>query len=426
VPLTKDDIDAVSIVMRVNGDPAFLIFLTRGGLTKRLGSSDVADPSALLMTGSTDGPFDAFMAAMPEALLAGEGGVLEDAGTGGLRHDWRFELGGGPNSLIYDVSYDSGSASLPDEFADMVVVAERLTHAWYTAAVAEERGEPMAAAKAVAAPVPKKASPARSGPARSGSARPTAARSGKGSPSVPATRERIALAILLDLLAFNIPVTFLAWLIRGGGERVGPPGGWLMLFVIVEFVSLMIARRSLGYWLLGITAPQLEKPLVDTSWLARESKASLAFGIGLCGVGVAGLTSWAIYHVPVPFFGLPFPFWLSIPLTLLGSGGMIVGGALALRGDLRGVWLGGGICLLMLLAVVVGWGEWGPFVEAALSARAEQLGRAADPRLLDPARAIAPLLLVVIPALALAGAFETWKRLGGRAESGARRAAPKS
>ena len=70
-----------------------------------------------------------------------------------------------------------------------------------------------------------------------------------------ATREQIALAVLLDLFALSIPYSFLHWITVGGEERMGPPGGALVLFAIVEFVLLQIARRSPGYWLLGISAP---------------------------------------------------------------------------------------------------------------------------------------------------------------------------
>ena len=116
--LPKDDIDAVQITQFVNGDTAFMVYLTRGGLTKRVGSSDRVDPSALLMTGGTDA-FGAFMGALPEHLLE-QGASMEDGGTDGQRHEWRFEFAGGMNSLIYDIAYHSGSASLPDEFADIV------------------------------------------------------------------------------------------------------------------------------------------------------------------------------------------------------------------------------------------------------------------------------------------------------------------
>ena len=128
--LTKDDIDAVAINLLVDGIHTFQVYLTRGGLTHRMGWSDRTDPEPVLVRGGTD-CFEPFMAAVPEALLQGESASMEDEGRDGARHDWRFELGGGASSLLYEISYHAASAGLPDEFADMVVQAERLTHAWY-------------------------------------------------------------------------------------------------------------------------------------------------------------------------------------------------------------------------------------------------------------------------------------------------------
>ena len=79
--LAKDDIDAVQITLFVNGDASFMIYLTRGGLTKRLGSSDRVDPAALQITGGTDS-FGAFMDAVPAHLLE-QGAEMEDGGREG-------------------------------------------------------------------------------------------------------------------------------------------------------------------------------------------------------------------------------------------------------------------------------------------------------------------------------------------------------
>ena len=135
MPMTKDDIDAVSMTLLVDGDRAFQIYLTRGGLTQRQGSSDRPDASAVSVKGGTD-CFEPFLAAMPDTVLQQDGGVLDDGSSGPPRHEWRFEFGGGMQSLVYDVAYDPRASALPDEFADIVVLAERLTHAWHVAAVA--------------------------------------------------------------------------------------------------------------------------------------------------------------------------------------------------------------------------------------------------------------------------------------------------
>ncbi|MEQ1855932.1 MAG: hypothetical protein ABL963_05635 [Longimicrobiales bacterium] len=422
MPFTKDDIDAVSITLLANGETAFQMYLTRGGLTQRMGFSERIDPSAILIKGGTDA-FEPFMASLPESLL-GEGGFL-DAGPGdGARHEWRFEFTGGMSSIIYDVTYHAGSASLPDEFADMVVVAERLTHSWYMTLLAEETGMPLPAdGPEVAAPEPRSTKPSGKSsskapsrpPARSAapSAKKAPARAGaaRAGTSHPITRERLALAILIDFIAWMIPWQFLAWIFGGGaGERTGPPGAGIMLFAVLEFLLLQIVRKSPGYWLLGISAPVGSRPEVDSDWPARESKETLAFGIALCALGVAGLTSWTLWHTPVPYFGLGFPLWLSLPLALIGSAGLILGGGLVLRLDLRGVWVGGGMAVLLLLAALTGFDGWGAFVDAAVAERSEYEGRPVGQGLLGIFLDLVPILVVVVPVLLGAGAFLSWKR----------------
>jgi hypothetical protein len=139
---------------------------------------------------------------------------------------------------------------------------------------------------------------------------------------------------------------------------------------------------------------------------------TLALGISMCGLGALGLTSWTLYHTPVPYFGLGFPLWLSIPIALLGSAGLILGGALVLRLDVRGVWVAGGIAALTLLAAVTGWDAWGAFVDAAVENRSAYEGRPVGQGLLGPVLDLIPALVVLVPALLGAGAFESWKRLG--------------
>jgi hypothetical protein len=415
VALTKDDIDAVAINLLVNGTHTFQVYLTRGGLTQRRGSSDRPDPNPVLVKAATD-YFEPFMAAVPDALLHGESAAMEDGGRDGPRHDWRFEFGGGLSSLVYDISYHAGSAGLPDEFADLVVQAERLTHSWYQAGVAEETGVPLPDAKPVAAPPAPKAAPSprrpapRAGaPTRSG---PVAAR-GRGGPLAPATRQRVALAILLDFFALSIPYAYVAALLPDGGVR-RPPGAGLVLFAIAEFVLLLMVRKSAGYWLLGMSAPAHGKPQVDTSQLTRESEVTLAVGIALCWSGASGMTSWITgAHAAIPYFGLPLGAFLSVLMTLLFAAGSIAAGVLILRTEMRGVWIGGGVMLVMLLAILLGWNDWDGWVVAELQARAEAGGRALGAGGLAAAQAFARVFLLAAPILLLTGLGFTWKRFAG-------------
>jgi hypothetical protein len=417
VALTKDDIDAVAINLLVDGVHTFQVYLTRGGLTQRKGSSDRVDADPVLVKAATD-YFEPFLAAVPDALLQAESASMEDGGRDGPRHEWRFEFGGGLSSLVYDITYHAGSAGLPDEFADMVVQAERLTHAWYLAGVAEETGvEARPAGVPVAPPPPKpKAAATRGGTAPK---RPAANRATSGTarpigPSLPATRERIALAVLLDFFALGIPYAYVSALLPDGGAG-GPPGAGLVLFAIVEFVLLMVVRRSPGYWLLGISAPPGAKPQVDARWPTRESRITMAVGVALCWSGASGMTGWLLYQTPVPYFGLELGRFLSIVLTMLFAIGSIAGGVLILRTDLRGVWAGAGVMALTLLTVALAWSQWDAWVAAEVEARAVLRGRPLREGELAFAQAFLRVLLVGAPLAILAGVGLTWKRFeGGR------------
>lgn len=60
MPFTKDDLDAVSITLLLDGDTGFQISLTRAGLTQRMGFSERRDPSAIMLEEGTD-VFEPFM-----------------------------------------------------------------------------------------------------------------------------------------------------------------------------------------------------------------------------------------------------------------------------------------------------------------------------------------------------------------------------
>lgn len=409
--LSKDEIDGVSIVLDVDGNPTFLLMLTRGGLTKRRGSGTGEDGRAIVVTGATDGVFDAFMDEVPLDLL-GDGAVLEDPGREGARYEWRIEFAGGPHVVTYELAYHWGSAALPDVFEDLVALGERLTDEWYAAGVAEETGGAVSSA-----PSPSSEPRAAAGPTEAPRREAARAAPRRSAQPAPATRERIALAVVLDFLTLRLPYALMHWLFIGGGPRVGPPGGALILFAAVEFGLLQFARMSPGYWLLGISAPLGGKPRVDPSWPLRESRATLAAGMGLYAVGVLGLTAWTTYHEGIPYFGLGFPLWLSLPITLLGSLGLIAAGVLILRTDVRGVWVGAGLVGLMLLAALVGWGGWSGFVEVTLSAKAAQQGAQPGEGLLGVARSLVPAIVLLTPVALLAGLVPTFRRLWRRAGS---------
>ncbi|MGD8288893.1 MAG: hypothetical protein PVJ80_11480 [Gemmatimonadota bacterium] len=400
--LTRDTIDAVSMMLYVDGELTFSILLTRGGLTKRFGWSEPSDRQAVMATGGTE-CFDDFMAAVPESLLE-RGARLEDDGTEGPRHDWTIEFASSPDSLSYHIGFHWGSASLPDEFADLVVRAEALTHAWYMRQIADETDAP---------PVAATERPRRE---RSEEPRDRASTGPRGRPGrthpVPAKRERIALAVLIDLIALSIPYSLIHGILIGDAERTGPPGGALMLFAIVEFGLLQIARTSPGFWLLEISWPHGDKPRVDPARTTKESTAMLAVGTGLLALGVGFLTAWTTYHTPVPYFGLSFPLWLSIPVTMLGSAALVIAGALVLQLDLRGVWLGSGLVVLMLLGSALGWSDWSGFIAAAMGVGAD--GPGSSGLVSD----LAPFIALAVLALLGWGLFESWKRLG-RAPVGA-------
>jgi hypothetical protein len=304
----------------------------------------------------------------------------------------------------------------------MVVQAERLTHAWYLAGVAEETGVPdRPVSLPVAPPPPKPKAAVTRGATRGGTAPKRPATAGpaardprpRGGPSVPATRERIALAVLLDFFALGIPYGYVTALLPDGGAG-GPPGAGLVLFAIAEFVLLMVVRRSPGYWLLGISAPQGAKPQVDARWRSRESKITMAVGVALCWSGASGMTGWLLHQTPVPYFGLELGRFLSIVLTLALAIASIAAGALILRTDLRGVWVGAAVTALTLLTVVLAWTQWDAWIAAEVEARAVLRGRPLREGELAFAQAFVRVLLVAAPLAILAGIGLTWKRFGGR------------
>jgi hypothetical protein len=235
---------------------------------------------------------------------------------------------------------------------------------------------------------------------------------------VSASRERIALAILLDFFALSIPYAYLVALFSDGQRGGGPPGAGLVLFAIAEFVLLVMVRSSPGYWLLGMTGKAPGKPQVDSAWFLRESRVTMAVGVALCWMGASGMTAWTLHHAAVPYFGLELGRWLSILLTMVFAVGSIVAGARILRTEMSGVWIGGGVMGVMILAVLLGWGEWDAWVVAELEARAAAGARSLGTDGVGAAQAFVRGALIVIPLLLLTGLGLAWKRFSGPVVSG--------
>jgi hypothetical protein len=163
---------------------------------------------------------------------------------------------------------------------------------------------------------------------------------------------------------------------------------------------------------MGVSTPGEGKPMYDPASAARDSRATLAVGAAFCTLGVLGLTSWTLYHTPVPYFGLGFPLWLSVPLGMIGSLAAVAAGVLILRLDLRGVWVGGALAALALIAAATAWSEWPGFVDAARADLSAYEGRPVGEGIFGFVGDLLPLLVVLVPAALGAGVFECWRRLG--------------
>jgi hypothetical protein len=172
-------------------------------------------------------------------------------------------------------------------------------------------------------------------------------------------------------------------------------------------------RSSPGYWLLGMSAKAQVKPQVDSSWFLRESKVTIAVGVVLCWSGASGMTGWTLYHAAVPYFGLELGRFASILVTMVLAIGSIVAGAQILRTEMSGVWVGGAVMVVSLLAVALGWGAWDGWVVAELEARAAAGARSVGTEGIAAAQAFVRGALVAIPVLVLAGLGLSWKRFAG-------------
>lgn len=396
----KDRISSASFALRRNGELSFLLVLDRAGLVKRMGSSKPDGASADVAVGEQPGLFEALMAAVPEGLLSRAGRYEAEPGEG-QRHDWHIEFQGGPEPAIFDLSYDSRSAGLPKAFAKLVATGERLTDAWYAE---QTRPEDHAAAVAAAEPGSTADGPTTS---EGHSAPPSRAATG-GAPRVPVTKKRIAFAVLLDFIVLSVPYALMSLL---GGDGLGPPGGGLVLFAFVEFGLLQFARRSPGYWLLGIRAPLGGRGTVDGDQHRREAWWTMFTGYLMLGGGAEGLTAWVAYSEPMPYFGLELGTALSALITVLLASAMVVAGVLILRTDVRGAWVGVGALAFSGLMTLVGWQDWMSWIRGELAAASEAGGRPVSSEELEALTGFMPPVVIAIELFYLVTLGLTWKRL---------------
>lgn len=388
--VAKDLFNSVAISMRVEGQPSFMLLVTRAGMIRRMGFSDLDDEELTVADGHEDDLFDQFMAEVPEELLS-RGGTYEADGTEGKRCDCRIEFAGETEPVNFELVYYSRSAGLPKAISDLIATGERLTDEWY----AERIGRDTTVEESEGSP---KQDPDSDVPPS-----PTA-----DHPS--ASKQRIALAVLLDFFVFRIPYAFLRLLFfSDGGE---PLGLGLVIFAFVEFCLLQFVRMSPGYWLLGITAALGEFPKVDPELRFRESLVTHVMGVVFLGSGIDGLLSWAVYEVPIPYFGLPLGPVLSALFSLLIGAAFVVAGVLIFRADLRGVWAGAGVTAFSFLSVWFARGQdLDGWVAAELAARRALEGRPVDPAGLETAVSFVGPLVLIVPVLYGIGVFFTWKRL---------------
>lgn len=442
--VTKDEIATVALSLRVDGKPSFMLLLTRDGDVKRMGTSAIDEFDAVVATGRPPGIFDAFLAELDEGLVS-RAGTYEDEDGPGPRCHWRIELGGGAAPVRFELRYDGHKATLPPELAAVVARAERLTDEWYAEQVEAQTGtrpalaaheaptdpgivvgspvaEMYAMAPAAAPESPPPAYALEEAPDAS-SPEPTAGGPGRSAAPHPYTsKKRIAFVVLLDFVAIGVPSTLLAALF--GIDA--PLGAVLMLFALLEVVLLQIVRRSPGMWLLGMTKALGEAPRVDPALLARESLLTHIVGWLVLAAGAEGLTAWTAYHTPFPYFGFPLGTALSVILTVLLSGAYLAAGALVLRTDVRGVWIGAGATAFALLSEWPARGEdLDVWAANEVANRRAWMGTQVAPGEVEVFQAMVFPILIGATAVFALGLYLTWRRFDGKQPTAAAQAGPK-
>jgi hypothetical protein len=448
-PVTKDQIATVALSLRVDGKPSFMLLLTRDGDVKRMGTSAVDGVENVVATGRPPDVFDAFLAELDEGLLSLTD-AYEDVDGPGPRCHWRIELGGGAAPIRFELHFDGERTGLPGGLAALVASAERLTDEWYAEQVEAQTGarpalashgghtdpgivvgSPASELYALAPAAPPDAPPPSRPPQAAEPEAPAAASAsestprGTGRPAAPhpyTSKKRIAFVVLLDFVVIGIPATLLA----APFGIDAPLGAILMLFALLEVVLLQIVRRSPGTWLLGMAKALGEEPRVDPAFLSRESLLTHIVGWLFLGVGAEGLTAWTAYHTPFPYFGLPLGTVLSVIFTVLLSGAYVAAGALILRTDVRGVWIGVGATAFALLSE---WPARGADLDAWAAAevanRRAWTGTQPFSGEVESFQAMVFPILLGATVLFAVGLYFVWRRFEGKKQAPAERAAPK-
>lgn len=127
-----DSITSLSISMRADRAPHFLLVLTATGQVKRMGYRDLNRVEESIAAGEVAGVFDDVVAAIPPGLLE-RAGTYEDPGMDGVRCQWRLDFETEMGLRRFDISYSSGSAGLPKAIGALVAKAEKATESWYAA-----------------------------------------------------------------------------------------------------------------------------------------------------------------------------------------------------------------------------------------------------------------------------------------------------
>lgn len=344
----QQDAETVSLALKVDGRPHFMVLVTRDGLVKRMGFASLASNQRAVAVGRREGVFDAVVEALPNELKAHQGTHTAD-GTDGPRCQWRIEISGPDEVVGLDLTYHAGSAGLPQVIARLVAVVEDLTNEWYAAELEGRRAM---------APDP-------------------APVTGAADSLPPPSRVRRLLGVALDFFLLSVPYAYLLYLLGPGTRATLPPGAGLVLFGIVELVLLQLLRWSPGYWALGISIPADDAPTVDPRQLERESAVTILIAVLLLRSGIDGLNQWTFDEVaPAPYFGLDLGGGASFSITVVLGVLAIVAGLLVLRTDVRGVWIGAAFVGISLLSVVLGdWALWQSWAESDFIGRRTAQGR---------------------------------------------------